>query len=155
PARQVEEEFFRHHVDGAFHLHLRFRLRRQHHFVGQAGDDEDADRDQDQFFPAFHCGSPPSELLPRSRAISTRRLRGRPPAVELEPIGRWPATPLASSRRAVTPWPIMNRTTPVARATESSQLLGYCEVEMGTSSVFPSTEMAWSRSRLTRRAISE
>ncbi len=56
--------------------------------------------------------------------ISTRRLRARPAAVALLAIGRCSALPEAVSRLAPTPCAIRKRTTVLARAVESSQLLG-------------------------------
>src|ERR1700710_2682525 len=74
---------------------------------------------------------PDPEIL--GTTISTRRFRARPGAVELLASGRWLAKPIAVRRLAPTPWPTRNRTTVLARAVESSQLLGKDALWMGTS----------------------
>ena len=54
---------------------------------------------------------------------------------------------------AATPWRMKKRTTCVARAVDSSQFVGNCELAIGRLSVWPSTTIGWRTSVTSRRAI--
>src|SRR5438445_11850936 len=74
--------------------------------------------------------------------IAMRRFRARPSAVALSATGRNSPYPTAPRRRESTPFSDRNRTAAVARAVESSQLLGKrfrAAALMGTLSVWPIT----------------
>src|SRR4051794_6614031 len=78
-------------------------------------------------------------LLTRSRTISTRLLRERPPALSFGAMGCSWAYPTAPSRSAGALSAIRRRTTLEARAVDSSQFVGNCDEWIGTLSVCPST----------------
>src|SRR4029079_1372943 len=153
---QVVQELLGQHVHRARHLGLRRRRGgrlREHGLVGAGAGEQRHHHHDDHLL--VHESPPCDELAPcsRVRTISTRRFCPRPAGVALLATGCSAAKPPRDSRLADTPARASRCTTAPARAPDSCQLDGYCEVAMGRSSVWPSTRTGWLRSVATIRPI--